>query len=464
MRLLIFSLVVVAMLAGCAQPALHADRSAPPLPAQWTHAAHVAEDRVTSDWWRGFGSAELDVLVQTAQAQSLDVAAATARMRQAEAQVRMAPAIWLPAVTGAATVAREGRAGGRASVAGSAYSIGVSVSYELDIWGGQRSERDAALAASRASVFARDAVQLTVTAAVADAWLQAVALRQRVEIARLNLHSAERLLNLVEARARAGAATPLELAQQRGLVANQKRSIDALRQQAEDARTTVATLLGQAGPVAIATATLQGLALPSTAAGLPAELLLRRPDIARAEAQLTAADANVSVARAAMLPSLTLNGGMRSGGGRLSNLLDNPIYSLAAALAAPIFDGGRLAAGRDLAQAQREELLANYRQAVVAAFADVDMALNAVTMLEAQVTDQMEELRQARRAMQLAEARYRAGADTLLTLLDAQRALYGAQDIAVQLASMRLRVSIGLYKALGGGWRVPTAPSQPETE
>jgi NodT family efflux transporter outer membrane factor (OMF) lipoprotein len=199
---------------------------------------------------------------------------------------------------------------------------------------------------------------------------------------------------------------------------------------------------------------LRPLQAPAITSGLPSELLTQRPDIARAEARLLSADANITVARAAMLPSVVLSANADAISNRSSTVFDNPLYSLAAGLTAPIFNAGRLAAGRDLAVAQREELLANYRQAIIAAFGDVEVALNAVTGIETQRIAQQEELKQAQRALTLAESRYRAGAETLLTLLDAQRTLYAAQDTSAQLNTLRLQASVSLYKALGGGWKL----------
>lgn len=454
---ILMPMAVALLVAGCAARAVPEDASLPALPTQWPSQAAVADSSagITRDWWRGFGSAELDGLIAQASAQSHDLAAAVARVRQAEAASRIAGAILLPEVTGRLDASRQGRIGGSASVDGNRHGAGLSASYEVDFWGRYRAGRDGALAALQASAFDRDTVRLTVTAGVASAWIEAVALRERIGIAGQNLQSAERLLALVESRARAGAATPLELAQQRGLVAGQRRGIEALRQQAGDATTAVALLLGQAGGVPLGATSLAPLRVPAIGAGLPAELLARRPDIARAEAQLAAADADVLAARVAMLPGLTLAAGLGTGGDRLRRVFDNPVYSLAAGLAAPIFDAGRLAAGRDLAQARREELLANYRAAVIAAFGDVDIALNAVAGVDAQASAQAEERAQAQRALALAESRYRAGAETLLTLLDAQRTLYAAQDAAVQLKALRLQASVALYKALGGGWSRP---------
>ena len=194
------------------------------------------------------------------------------------------------------------------------------------------------------------------------------------------------------------------------------------------------------------------LSLPAIGAGLPSELLTRRPDIARAEAQLESADANVLSARAAILPSLNLDVGLSSGGNTLRRVFESPVYALAAALTAPIFNAGHLAAGRELAEARREELLANYRQNIVTAFGEVETALNATTRLDEQLAAQAEELAQAERALALAESRYRAGAETPIVLLDTQRTLYTTQDAAVQLKLARLQAAVSLYRALGGGW------------
>jgi multidrug efflux system outer membrane protein len=449
--LLLSTGAIICIMAGCA---LHAEKTDASLaaPEAWRYSQSSAAadaDVVSAEWWHSFGSAEFDQLVEAAQAQSFDVAAATARVRQAQASARMAGASLLPEVSGTAGANRHE---GRHVDATTAFSAGLAASYEVDFWGGNRALRDAAVQTALASEFDRDTVRLTVTAGVASTWLQAMGLRERVVIAERNLTDARRLLGLVESRARAGAATPLELAQQRGLVATQERTLAALRQQAGDAQVALAVLLGSATQMQLQSESLLPLRAPAIDAGVPSELLLRRPDLARSEAQLRAADANIVAARAAMLPSLTLTATVGTGGDRLRRVFDNPLYSAAAGLTAPIFNGGRLAAGRDLAEAQREELLARYRGAIVNAFGDVESALNAVAGIEAQRAAQAEELAQAQRAQVLAESRYRVGADTLLTLLDAQRTLYAAQDAAVQLQALRLQAAVSLYRALGGGW------------
>ncbi|HEY0294371.1 MAG TPA: efflux transporter outer membrane subunit [Bordetella sp.] len=436
-------------LGGCGLPIAHTDAGLD-LPGNW-QATSVPGEPVDADWWRGFGSAEMAGLVETARAGSFDVAAAAARVRQADALARMAGAALLPEVDGTASVERSRTVGYPGLTA---YTAGLSASYELDVWGANRAARQAAVDVLVATSYASDAVMLTLTAGVADTYLRTLALRERVAIARQNLAAGERILTFVESQYRAGAATALDLAQQRTLVAQLRQAVALRAQQAHDSRIALATLIGRPlQEVVVAGSGLDGVQTPSADAGVPANLFSHRPDVAQAERQLATADADVTVARAAMLPSVTLTASAGVGNDRLRGLFDHPIYDLAAGLTAPIFNAGRLAAGRDLALAQREELLANYRASIVAALGDVETALNAIDGVDRQRQAQDEALTQAQAAVRLAESRYRAGAETLLALLDAQRTLYDAQDQAVQLRLARLQASVALYKALGGGWQ-----------
>lgn len=448
------TLLALLALAGCSS-APEAPQALPAAPIAWNHAVSAAA-APDAQWWRAFASAELDALVEQGLADNFDLAAAVARLRQAEASARAAGAPLLPRLDGNLGASREGRPGGDADVAGNLYSGGLAASYEVDLWGRLSADRQAAEAELAASRFDRDALRLTLSASLGETWLRQVALAERLRLAELNLANAERVLATVQARQVAGSATLLELAQQRGLVAEQRRSREELRQQADDVRSALAVLLGQAVPAEPSSVELTALVVPSVSAGLPSELLLRRPDLARAEAQLSAADADLRAARAAMLPRLNLSAGASASAGSLNRVFADPVYSLAAALTAPIFEGGALAAERDRAAARREELLADYRQSIVAAFADVQMALNAGAGVEAQWQAQQEVQAQAERALQLAERRYRAGAEDLLNLLDAQRTLYAAEDQSAQLRLARLQASVALARALGGGWQAAT--------
>jgi NodT family efflux transporter outer membrane factor (OMF) lipoprotein len=261
------------------------------------------------------------------------------------------------------------------------------------------------------------------------------------------------VLRLVQTRYDAGSATALELAQQKSLVASQQRQLPLVEQLAEDSRITLAALLGQpVQALQLGSEPFQALSWPTIGAGVPSQLLSRRPDLAQAEAQLAAASADVRVARAAMLPAVTLGATLGSGAYKADDILRSPFYTLTSGLVAPIFNNGRLSAERDKARARQDELLQTYRGAIINGFADVEKALSSITRLDQQRQWQSQELQQAQTAFQIAQSRYQAGAEDWLTVLETQRTLYAAQDLNVQLRLSRLQASIALYKALGGGW------------
>ncbi|SDZ66154.1 efflux transporter, outer membrane factor (OMF) lipoprotein, NodT family [Pseudomonas sp. NFIX28] len=415
-------------------------------------------------WWRQFGSPQLARLVEQARLGSYDVAAAMARVRQAQAQVTIAGGPLLPELKGNFTASREQllRNNGYSQLSADSsnkavdsFNATLTASYEVDFWGARAAARDSAEHSLRASRFDQANVELTLLGNVANSYLDVLALREQEAIARLNLANAQQVLGLVQTRYDSGSANAQELAQQKGLVAAQQRQLPLFRQQTQDALVTLATLLGQ--PVqnlALDPQPFQQVTWPPIDSGLPSQLLSRRPDIATAEARLAAAQADVQVARAAMLPTLTLTANLGSGANRFPDVLRNPFYNVGAGLVGPIFNNGRLGAERDKASAVQEELLQTYRGAIIAAFGDVEKALNGIDGLDQQRRWQNDELEQAQIAFRIAENRYRAGAQDLLSVLDTQRTLYQAQDQDVQLRLSRLKASVALYKALGGGWQV----------
>ncbi|MGY2295497.1 efflux transporter outer membrane subunit [Pseudomonas yamanorum] len=435
-------------------------------PDNWHSPSTQGTALQSTQWWTTFGSPELDRIIAQARSTSFDLAAAVARVRQAQAGAAIAGGPLLPELKGALNASREKLLRGKGysqldatddNKAVDYFDATLSASYEVDFWGGRRAAFDSAVLGVRASEFDRATVELTLLGSVADTYAQTLSLRERSRIAALNLANAQAVLKLVQTRHDAGSATTLELAQQKSLVAAQQRQLPLVQQQAEGALITLAALLGQ--PVqnlTLESKDLNQLNWPSIGAGLPSELLSRRPDIARAEAQLAAAQADVTVARAAMLPTVTLSANLGSGASTASDILRSPFYNLTAGLVAPIFNNGRLSAERDKASARQEELLYNYRGAIINGFADVERALTDIRGIDQQRQWQQEELNQAQIAFDIAQNRYQAGAEDLLTVLETQRTLYAAQDLNVQLRLSRVQASIGLYKALGGGWTVPT--------
>lgn len=438
-------------------------------PATWQAATdQTAVGLADAQWWQAFASSELDQLIERARRDSHDLAAAAARVRQAQARATIAGAPLLPELQVGLDSSRQHLLHGQgyeqldvdsSERTSTSFDARLSASYEIDFWGGVRAARDSALRSLDASRFDRQTVELTLLSSVANSYLSALALQEQLRIARLNLDNARNVLRLVQARHNSGSATRLELAQQRSLVAAQERQLPLLEQQWQDSRVTLATLLGQPvqqlGP---SQASINALHWPRIGSGVPSELLARRPDIAAAEARLAAASANVQVARAAMLPKLTLGADLGSGARTLVDVFSSPYYTLTAGLAAPIFNNGRLRASHQLAQAEQAELLEDYRASIVAAFADVEKALNATHGVERQRQWQDQEVEQSRIAFDLAQQRYAAGAETLLTVLESQRTLYQAQDQQARLQLSQLQASVALYKALGGGWQAAQAP------
>jgi NodT family efflux transporter outer membrane factor (OMF) lipoprotein len=450
------------LLAACSNPAPRPDSGLQP-PAAWQSPNPTAAAQSNRQWWTQFGSPQLDRLIEEARVGSHDLAAAIARVRQAQADTVIAGGSQLPEVKAGMNANRQKllRGNGYSQLdvdssdkAVDYFDANLSASYEIDFWGGKRASRDSAQYGLRASEFDQATVELTLLSGVANSYAQALSLSEQRRIAELNLANAQNVLKLVQTRFDSGSATALELAQQKNLVAAQQRQLPLIRQQAEDALISLAALLGRpVQQLPPSQESFDQLQWPSIGAGLPSELLSRRPDIARAEAQLAAAQADVTVARAAMLPAVTLSANIGSGANTANDILRSPFYNLTAGLVAPIFNNGRLGAERDKATARQQELLETYRATIINGFADVEKALNSIRGLDEQREWQREELNQAQTAFNIAQSRYRAGAEDLLTVLETQRTLYAAQDSNVQLRLSRLQASIALYKALGGGWQ-----------
>nr|WP_218173118.1 efflux transporter outer membrane subunit [Pseudomonas veronii] len=431
-------------------------------PTAWQYAERDAAQLNNQRWWTQFGSPQLNRLIEQARRDSFDVAAAVARVRQAQAKAVIAGAPLLPEVKFNLSTSHQrllrGQGGPDLDATQSndtvnSFGANLSASYEVDFWGGRAAARDSALHSLRASASDQATVELTLLSNVADRYAQTLAARQREQIAELNLANARNVLELVQTRYDAGSATALELAQQQSLVARQQRQLPLIQQLAQESRITLAALLGQ--PVQaldLGTEPFQALTWPRIGPGVPSQLLSRRPDLAKAEAELAAAQADVRVARAAMLPAVTLGATFGSDAGKAVEILRSPYYTLTGGLVAPIFNNGRLTAERDKARARQDELLQTYRGAIINGFADVEKALNNITRLDQQRQWQTQELQAAQNALRIAESRYQAGAEDWLSVLDSQRTLYTAQDLNVQLRLSRLQASIALYKALGGGW------------
>ncbi|MGB6056236.1 MAG: efflux transporter outer membrane subunit, partial [Burkholderiaceae bacterium] len=300
-------------------------------------------------------------------------------------------------------------------------------------------------------VYDRDAVALVLQADVASNYFQILALKERLAIARQNLEAAQSVLALVETRFRNGANSGLEVSQQRTSVLNIQAQIPALEQDLRTAQTALAVLLGQAPQgFSVRGDSLATLQLPLVATYQPAALLERRPDIARAEAQLVAANADIGAARAALYPSITLSAGTAASG--LLSGGTSVVSSLAASLAQTIFDGGALRGQVAQSEARQTELVQSYLQNVLTGLKEVQDSLGAIDASAARQDLLARAVGEAQEAYRIASVKYKAGAEDLLTLLDSQRTQLQAQDSRVQADLARYTSAVNLYKSLGGGW------------
>ena len=463
MKLKPLCIALAVALAGCAttEPKTRVQID---MPRQFTEAAVAGAAGVTSqlttDWWTSFGSPQLTSLIQQALAGSSDIRIAAERITQAELALRVANASLLPSIgVGAGQSFSRTDSTGADATTRRGTSVSIAMSYEIDLWGRLAAGIQAQQQALNISRFDADIVQLTLTTGVAATYFQLLSTRERLDIARENLATAERVLKVVDARYRNGVATQLDLSQQMTAVLNQRAALIPLEVTERQTVSALALLIGRVPQgFGVAADNFEELRVPAVGAGLPSELLTRRPDLAAAEAQLAAADANVAAARAALLPSISLS---TSAGLATSALLSlaNPtnVLSIGLSLAQTLFDGGQRRAQVGIEQSQRRILVETYASAVRTSLKEVDDALGNADSGVRLESAQQQTVEQAQRSLRLAEIRYREGVGDLLAVLDAQRSLFSAQDQLAQARLTRLTASLDLFKALGGGWVAPEA-------
>jgi multidrug efflux system outer membrane protein len=425
------------------------------IPAAWNPSDIAGNTPAwpATNWWRDFGSPQLDEFEQSAETANYDIAAAVARIRQADAQLRIAGASLLPTLGAGGAITRE-RATPNASQ-GSASSFtasmaALSASYEFDFWGKNASAVAAAKALAQASRFDRETVALSVVSGVANAYFQILALRDRITVVQQNIDAASEVLKALQFEDMVGIATALDVAQQETVVATLMAELPPLQEQLQQTTDALAILAGKLPEdIHIATGGVNDLTEPAVRPGIPASLLARRPDVAEAEAQLIAANADIKVARAAFFPDvqLTADGGVATAA--LTSLFGgaSSFYAISAAITQPIFEGGRLGGQLDYSRARYDELMQ------VSAFADTEDALAATQFTRLQQQRQQEAVDRARRAYDISTAQLRAGTVNLLTVLNTENSLFPAEDALVQAKLARIEASVSLIKALGGGWQ-----------
>jgi len=421
----------------------------------------------TLDWWRGFRSKELTEVIEETRQANLDIAAAVARIVQADAQARVAGAPLLPSIglNGNAARAQQskttGLGNGKPFIDDKGFAVSnnltasLTASYEIDFWGKNRALMRAAEEAAVASRYDREVVGLTTVVAAANAYFQVLAAQDLLKVTHENLASATRVLNLIQQRLNAGTASALDTAQQESLVNTQRALIPPLERTLTQNRNALALLIARSPEhVRIRGGSLRSIAYPRVTPGLPSELLTQRPDIREAEANLAAANANVYNARAQFLPSINLTGE----GGYQSSVLkilmrpESVFFNVAAGLTQPIFEGGKLLGNLDLQKGKQDELLQTYRKAVISAFSDVETALDGIRQTSLRERLQLEVVTSSRRAFEISEQRLNQGTIDLVVVLQTQQTLYLAEIAHVQARLEHFQAIVSLYQALGGGW------------
>lgn len=427
-------------------------------PLGWKQAA-AAESLPRGDWWKVFRDPALDELVARALDASPDLAAAAARVGQARAAAGAARSHYLPSVGLNPSVERARSSqttDNRLPVAVSTtWRASLDAAWELDLFGRVRRLNEGDRAGLAASAADFENVRLALTAEVAANWFTLRALDRELALVNDGVALRRRALELVASRLAHGAATDFDLARAEAELASTEAESAALAGRRASVQNALAVLVGAAAPDFEPPAANTGpVAVPAIPAGLPSELLERRPDIAAAEAALAAANARIGVAKAAFFPAISLTGSFGHASGDIDRLTnaDSKLWSIGPSLYLPIFQGGRNQANLARSRAAFEESAAVFRQRVLVAFREVQDALTATQLLAEQAAAQERAVAAARRAGDLARTRYDAGYVNYFEVLDAQRTVLAAERAAAQLAAQRLVNSVGLIKALGGGW------------
>jgi multidrug efflux system outer membrane protein len=442
------------LLAGCASVGTVDPSQLPQAPAAYKAQAANGAAALTASWWQPFADPVLDDLVARAMAANTSVQAAANRLALARAALGSAQASRLPQVGVSAGAGRSSTPGQLVPQPATQYSAGLNLAYELDLGGRLLHERNAAALDVRAREQLLADARLLVQANVARGYLALRALDTERDIVRDTVAAYGETLSLTEKRARAGDVADLDVARVRAeMAANEAEALSLDRRRVE-LETALAVLVGEAPSNFSLKPATWTTALPTVPAGLPSELLQRRPDLAAARSQLEAAQARVGEARAAWWPSLSLTaqgGGVSS---ELSNLLKSGASTWGIGLlgALPLFDGGRREAGVNAAKAQMQGEAIAFRESFLLALKDVEDQLGALSLLQAQGEASARAVSAAGQALKLSDTRYRNGLVSQLELLDARRSELANKRSALQVRSAQYQATVGLIRALGGGW------------
>lgn len=458
-------------LTGCsvgpkyARPTTPAPPEYKELPQNWK-AAQPSDQVTKGKWWEVFHDEQLNALEERINVSNQTLKAAQAQFEQARAAVRINRSFQYPTVTGGVSGTRNRLSRNRPNgslATNNSYSdlqLPVDASYEADVWGRVRKTVEAARAGAQASAADLENVSLSLHAELASDYFQLRALDSEEELLNSTVAAYRKALELTQSRYSGGIASQVDVAQaQTQLQATQAQAIDLGVQRAQFEH-AVAVLIGQPASTFTLPAATMNLNPPVLPAGLPSELLERRPDIAGNERRMAAANAQIGIARAAYFPTITLSGTGGFESTSIANWFNGPsgFFSVGASALETLFDAGRRRAVSDQAKATFNESAANYQQSVLGAFQEVEDNLAALRLLEGEAKTQDAAVASAQHSLELSNNRYKGGVATYLEVITAQSTALSDQRVAVQIAGRRMTAAVGLIKALGGGWTTADLP------
>ena len=435
--------------------------------AGWKNTPELGEGTIGARWWEIYNDPTLNSLEDQGAQASPQLTAAIARVTQARAIARITEADFYPQVTLDPSASRTRQSGNRPLPPGvpvtpfisNDFLVPLDVAYEVDLWGKIRRASESATAQAQAVANAYGTVKITLQADIAQTYFTIRSLDSEYDILRRAIDYQKEGANIIRSRFKGGAASELDVVRADAEVATNEAEMVGVQRRREELENALAVLLGkQPADFDLAPNPLDILP-PPIPVGLPSELLQRRPDVAEAERLLAARNADIGVAQAAYFPSITLTGGVGFESTDLSNLVKSSsrIWGVGVGITQPIFDGGRIKGNVERAKAAYEENLANYRQQVLVAFQEVETSLSGLRLLSQQAEAEARAVSNSVRASEISTARYRAGLVFFLDVLDAERTRLANLRAATQIQGLQLVTSVGLIKALGGGWN----PNEP---
>ena len=470
--------MIGALLAGCAVGPDYKRPEATTLPAAYAGATNgwkIAEPQAhlsKGNWWEIFGDAELNRLESNAVAANQELKAAVASFDQARAVTDVTKSGLFPHISLSPTVTAQrnsfnqpvlARPAGRTNTFPYAdILVPLDLNYEVDLWGRVRRRVESAQSLQQADADDLEAARLSIEAEVATDYFTLRALDAEKALLSSSIEVFRKSLELTQNRRVGGIASDLDVAQAETVLKTTQAELPATMLQRAQFEHALAVLTGQPASTFVVTERPLNAMPPTVPPGLPSQLLERRPDIASAERRMASANANIGVAKAAFFPAIELNGlaGLESlHAGSLFNW-QSRLWSIGPSLTMPIFDAGQNRANLRLARAAYDEMVANYRQTVLAAFADVEDNLSAQILLADQSEAETAALQAARKQLDIADNRYRAGLVTYLEVAVAQNTALGIERATVQLRGQQLVAAVALVKSLGGGWQEPVAAAR----